>query len=123
VLFMTPLRRLRAEWFNHVMLPLNLVSNFVDVVSYVRLFAVGMATFAMASAFNEMAGGMARGAVGHLAAAALLFLGHTLNILLASMGVLVHGIRLNTLEFSGHLGLEWSGRPYRPLTRDPKLKT
>ncbi len=48
VLFMTPVRRLKAEWFNHVMLPLNVVSNFVDVVSYVRLFAVGTASFAVA---------------------------------------------------------------------------
>ncbi len=115
--FMTPFRLLKAEWFNHVMLPLNLISNFVDVVSYVRLFAVGMATFAMASAFNQMAGDLAGGVVGNIIAAVVLFGGHTLNILLATMGVLVHGIRLNTLEFSGHLGLEWTGQPYNPLTR------
>ncbi|MBU4460221.1 MAG: hypothetical protein KJ579_06620, partial [Verrucomicrobia bacterium] len=47
VLFMTPIRLLKAEWFNHAMLPLNLVSNFVDVVSYIRLFAVGTASFAV----------------------------------------------------------------------------
>jgi V/A-type H+-transporting ATPase subunit I len=60
---------------------------------------------------------MAGGVVGNIIAAVVLFGGHTLNILLATMGVLVHGIRLNTLEFSGHLGLEWSGQPYTPLTR------
>jgi hypothetical protein len=31
------------------------------------------------------------------------------NIVLAVMGVMVHGIRLNTLEFASHLGLQWSG--------------
>jgi V/A-type H+-transporting ATPase subunit I len=33
------------------------------------------------------------------------------------MGVLVHGVRLNTLEFSAHLGLQWSGTAYRPFGR------
>jgi V/A-type H+-transporting ATPase subunit I len=122
--FMTPFRSIKSEWFNHVMLPLDLIGNFVDVVSYVRLFAVGMATFAMASAFNAMGAGMAEeGSIGGTIAGALvIFLGHTLNILLAAMGVLVHGIRLNTLEFSGHLGLEWKGFPYRPFTRTHPLK-
>jgi len=118
VVFMTPWRQLKHEWFNHAMLPLTLVNNFVDVISYVRLFAVGAATYAVASAFNEMA--LAAGAGGLLAsilAALILFFGHTLNILLAAMGVLVHGVRLNTLEFAGHLGMSWSGRPYRPFAR------
>lgn len=118
MVFMTPWRQLKHEWFNHAMLPLTLVSNFVDVISYVRLFAVGAATYAVASAFNEMA--LAIGAGGLLAsiiAALILFFGHTLNILLAAMGVLVHGVRLNTLEFAGHLGMSWSGRAYRPFAR------
>ncbi len=118
VLFMTPPKALRAEWFNHVMLPLSLVSNFVDLVSYVRLFAVGAATFAIAQAFNQMAVGSGIGSIAAgLTAALVLFFGHTLNILLATMGVLVHGVRLNMLEFASHLGMEWTGRPYRPFAR------
>jgi len=118
VLFMTPPRALKSEWFNHVMLPLSLVSNFVDLVSYVRLFAVGAATFAIAQAFNQMAVGSGVGSVlAGLSAALVLFFGHTLNILLATMGVLVHGVRLNMLEFASHLGMEWTGRPYRPFAR------
>ena len=42
---------------------------------------------------------------------------NTLNILLATMGVLVHGIRLNTLEFSNHKGISWSGSAYRPFAK------
>ncbi len=119
IVFMTPPRELRAAWFQHAMLPLNLVSAFVDVVSYVRLFAVGAASFAVASAFDQMALGTGlSGPLAGLAAALILFLGHTLNILLATMGVLVHGVRLNTLEFAGHLGLEWSGHPYRPFRHE-----
>jgi len=118
VLFMTPVGRLKAEWFNHVMLPLSIVSNFVDVVSYLRLFAVGTASFAVAAAFNEMALGDVRGLGSGIVAAFVLFFGHTLNILLAAMGVLVHGVRLNTLEFSSHVGMQWTGVPYRPFARE-----
>ena len=121
VLFMTPPKALKSEWFNHVMLPLSLVSNFVDLVSYVRLFAVGAATFAIAQAFNQMAVGSGIGnVVAGLVAALVLFFGHTLNILLATMGVLVHGVRLNMLEFASHLGMEWTGRPYRPFAHTPR---
>lgn len=116
VLFMTPASKLKSEWFNHVMLPLNLVSNFVDVVSYVRLFAVGTATLAVASAFNQMAVDVGAGGwLGQFFAVLIILLGHTLNILLAAMGVLVHGIRLNTLEFAGHLGLQWTGIRFMPF--------
>jgi V/A-type H+-transporting ATPase subunit I len=116
ILFTTPISELKAEWHNHAMLPLSLVSNFVDVVSYVRLFAVGMATFAVAEALNDIAAGIGfDGLVSGLLAALVLFFGHMLNIMLAAMGVLVHGIRLNTLEFSGHLGMRWDGVAYNPF--------
>jgi len=45
----------------------------------------------------------------------IVFLGHTINIVLGPMSVLVHGVRLNVLEFSSHAGLTWSGTRYRPL--------
>jgi V/A-type H+/Na+-transporting ATPase subunit I len=121
-LFITPWAKLRSEWFSHVMLPLSLVSNFVDVVSYIRLFAVGAATFAVAQAFNDLAVGVGiPGFLGGVVSALILFFGHTLNVLLAAMGVLVHGVRLNTLEFAGHLGLSWSGKPYRPFAHGATL--
>ena len=116
VLFMTPWRHLGREWFHHAMLPLSVVSAFVDVVSYVRLFAVGAASYAVAAAFDSMAVSVGvKGPLAALLAALVLFLGHALNIGLVGLGVLVHGVRLNTLEFAGHLGLDWSGRPYRPF--------
>lgn len=118
VLFTTPWRQIKSAWFDHVMLPLNLIGNFVDVVSYVRLFAVGAATLAVASAFNDMAISLGAGsAVGKAGAALVLFVGHTGNILMAVMGVLVHGIRLNTLEFCNHIGVQWKGFRFRPFTR------
>jgi len=86
---------------------LDIIGSFSDIVSYVRLFAVGVATVAVASTFNSMASG--------LLAPLILILGHGLNILLAIMSVLVHGIRLNVLEFSTALGQEWTGIEYKPF--------
>jgi V/A-type H+-transporting ATPase subunit I len=53
------------------------------------------------------------------ATALIILFGHLLNVALGFMGVLVHGVRLNTLEFSNHMGLEWTGRPYNPLKKTP----
>jgi V/A-type H+-transporting ATPase subunit I len=118
VLFMTPPAKFKDEWFNHVMLPLSLVSNFVDVVSYLRLFAVGVAGFEVAKAFNNMAADAASGgSFGYATGALIAVFGHSLNLALCAMGVLVHGVRLNTLEFSAHLGLQWNGFSYRPFAR------
>ncbi|MGM0568595.1 MAG: V-type ATP synthase subunit I, partial [Elusimicrobiota bacterium] len=97
-------------------LPLDIVSSFSDIVSYLRLFAVGYATLAVASAFNEIAqsAGFDSFFAGFLAAA-ILFIGHSLNIMLCLMSVIVHGIRLNLLEFSSQLDMEWSGKEYKPF--------
>ena len=118
IIFMTPLKRLKTEWNSHIILPFDVINNFVDVVSYVRLFAVGSASLAVAISFNELAIGNGIDSVfAGLGAALILFLGHAMNLILCVMGVLVHGIRLNALEFSGHIGLEWSGFKYNPFKK------
>jgi V/A-type H+-transporting ATPase subunit I len=97
-------------------LALNLVNSFTDVVSYIRLFAVGLATVAVADSFNRMALDIGFGSFfSGIAAALILFIGQGLNILLGPMSVLVHGVRLNVLEFCGHLNVTWSGFSYKPL--------
>lgn len=125
VLFMTPPAKFKAEWVQHMMLPLSFVNNFVDVVSYVRLYAVGMAGFALANSFNNMilAGGETRGWLLSGIMFLILILMHGLNFILAGLGVMVHGIRLNTLEFASHMNLTWSGIPYTPFTKTSKPNT
>ena len=119
--FMTPKSKLKTEWHGFVMLPLDIIGNFVDVVSYIRLFAVGSASVAVAQAFNEMAVGNGIDSIwAGLMAALILLLGHGLNIILGAMAILVHGVRLNTLEFSGHIGMQWTGKKYNPLARTKK---
>jgi V/A-type H+/Na+-transporting ATPase subunit I len=90
---------------------LSLVNSFTDVVSYIRLFAVGMAGVAIAEATN----GMASSSGNAIAAVVIVTIGHALNIVMGPMSVLVHGVRLNILEFSGHAGVAWGGQAYEPL--------
>ena len=54
------------------------------------------------------------------AAIMLLFFGHGLNMILNVLSVIVHGVRLNTLEFSNHLGMSWSGFSYNPFSATDK---
>jgi V/A-type H+/Na+-transporting ATPase subunit I len=109
---------IKAEWFSIGMLPLNLVSNLTDVISYVRLFAVGMAGYSVANAFSGMIAPLFGTIPGTACAALILLLVHALNIALSAMGVAVHAVRLNTLEFSNSVGVEWSGRPYTPFRKN-----
>ncbi|MBF0320023.1 MAG: hypothetical protein HQL01_09530 [Nitrospirae bacterium] len=96
-------------------LPQNIlagIGSFSDLMSYIRLFAVGSASRQLALAFNDL-GGTGNAISGTL----ILVAGHTVNIVLGAMSVLVHGVRLNLLEFSGHLGIQWSGIAYNPFKR------
>ncbi len=97
-------------------LALSLMNNFTDVVSYVRLFAVGLAGVAIADTFNSMAFSVGTGSVlAIIASGFIIIAGHSLNLILGPMSVLVHGVRLNVLEFSGHANVTWSGVAYKPF--------
>ncbi len=94
---------------------LNTISAFGNVMSYIRLFAVGMASLAIAQSFNNMASGFSGPAV--VVGVVIALIGHALNIVMGVLSVAVHGIRLNLLEFSGQLGMEWSGTAYDPFRK------
>ncbi|MDO8580136.1 MAG: hypothetical protein Q7S13_01495 [Candidatus Omnitrophota bacterium] len=101
-----------------ILLFFSTLSACTDVVSYIRLFAVGLAGLAVADAFNEMALGIGfNGVLAGLMTSLILIGGHLFNIVLSCFGLLVHGLRLNVLEFSGHLGLEWKGFKYQPFKK------
>ncbi len=92
---------------------LNTIGAFGDIISFIRLFAVGLVGVALAQSFNAMApkgGGFAV-----IAAIVVLVFGHSLNLMLNALSVLVHGVRLNILEFSGHLDMEWTGFDFEPF--------
>jgi V/A-type H+-transporting ATPase subunit I len=90
----------------------------------VRLFAVGLASVKVAENFNMMATSLISSensfianALCSVAMLAILVVGHSLNLAMAGLSVLVHAVRLNTLEFSNHKGVSWSGRIYTPFKR------
>lgn len=97
------------------------ISAFSDIVSYIRLYAVGLATLAIATSFNDMAMAVSTAipvaGLGVAVAVLILVFGHTLNLIMAALAVVVHGVRLNMLEFSGHLGMEWIGAEYSPFRK------
>jgi len=95
---------------------LKLVNSFADIVSYIRLFAVGLAGVAIADAFNQIAANIGAASIlNGLLSVFVLFAGHTLNLGLGILSILVHGVRLNVLEFSGRMDMEWSGTEYSPF--------
>lgn len=105
------------------MTPLHLISSFVDVLSYIRLFALGVAGFYVAESFNEMGLLLYHSTpehfawVGLIGAIFIFVAGHLLNIALAFLGVMVHDIRLNALEFSNQMGLQWTGIKFNPFKK------
>ena len=74
---------------------------FGDVLSYMRLFALGLASASLALTFNELALQIkdAVPGLGLLLAILLLIVGHVLNLGLSIMSGVVHGLRLNFMEF------------------------
>jgi len=93
--------------------PLSMLSAFSDVISYVRLMAVGLASGVMAASFNDLALSTGSWAL----AVPILIFGHGLNIGLAMIAIFAHGVRLNMLEFSNNLGMQWTGRDYQPFAK------
>lgn len=89
-----------------------------DVLSYLRLFALGLASASLAVAFNDMAGQMreAMPTLGLLLALLVLLIGHGLNLILSLSSAVIHGLRLNVIEFF-NWGLPEEGSPYRVFAR------
>jgi V/A-type H+-transporting ATPase subunit I len=109
---------------NIISVILGIANVFSDIMSYIRLWAVGLAGAAIADTVDTMAfqiGGTAGPVVIRFTvfvfAMVLLVFGHGLNLVLNVLSVLVHGVRLNTLEFSGHVGLTWAGTAYKPFAK------
>lgn len=99
---------------NIITMFLGVVNVFADIMSYIRLWAVGLAGSAISATVNQMAG-PALGSFLIFWGVLLLFFGHGLNYIMNVLSVIVHGVRLNTLEFSNHVGLTWAGFKYEPF--------
>ena len=105
-----------ASLKNIISVILGVVNVFSDIVSYIRLWAVGLAGAAISSTVNTLAGPILGHAAVFILAIILLVFGHGLNMILNILSVIVHGVRLNTLEFSQHVGVSWAGKKYQPFS-------
>ena len=91
-----------------------------DVLSYLRLYALGLAGSMLGLAFNSigmMIVGDGSSALLWIPAVLVFIVGHVLNIAMAALGAFVHPLRLNFLEFFKNSGYEASGRKYNPLKK------
>ena len=91
-----------------------------DVLSYLRLYALGMAGAMLGAAFNEL--GMTvlgeNPNVGTAIGFALIVaFGHVLNLLMACLGAFVHPLRLTFVEYFKNVGYEGSGKKYNPFKK------
>jgi V/A-type H+-transporting ATPase subunit I len=86
-------------------------------LSYLRLFALGLASAQLAVTFNGLSQDAAKiGGVGTLLAILIAVFGHGINFVLAIMGGVVHGLRLNCIEFF-NWSLTEEGRPFQPFRK------
>jgi V/A-type H+/Na+-transporting ATPase subunit I len=97
---------------------LGVVQLLADCLSYMRLFALGLATMYMCQTFNMLAEMPYNGLpyIGFIPAVLILVFGHAINLLLGIMGGVVHGLRLNFLEWYRWC-FEGDGLPFRPFRK------
>ena len=89
-----------------------------DVLSYLRLYALGLAGGMLGKAFNDIAKmtiGDGHLGPGWIAFIVILIIGHALNLAMCCLGAFVHPLRLNFLEFFKNSGYDGKGRNYKPL--------
>ena len=104
----------------------NMVTGIMgDVLSYIRLYALGLAGGMLGAAFNDL-GLMVRGTgddasiTGWVFFIIILLIGHVLNLLMSCLGAFVHPLRLNFVEYFKNSGFEGKGKKYSPLTKESK---
>ncbi|WP_027847824.1 V-type ATP synthase subunit I [Marinospirillum minutulum] len=96
----------------------NLTKIFGDVLSYLRLFALGLASASLAITFNQLAAdvGAALPGIGLLLQMLILLIGHLLNFVLTVVSGVIHGLRLNLIEFY-NWSLADEGYPFQPFAK------
>lgn len=99
----------------------NMVSGLLgDVLSYIRLFALGLAGGILGNVFNALAlqaGGALPGWIGWLPTLLIMVFGHALNFALCLISSVVHPMRLTFVEFYKNAGFEGGGKEYKPFKK------
>ena len=96
----------------------NMVTGLLgDVLSYVRLFALGLSGGILAGVFNSLAVGMSPDNViaGPIVMVLIFVIGHAINMFMNVLGAMVHPMRLTVVEFFKNSGYEGGGKEYKPF--------
>ena len=96
----------------------NMATGFLgDILSYVRLFALGLSGGILASVFNSLAVGMSpdHAIFGPIVMVLIFLIGHSINMFMNVLGAMVHPMRLTFVEFFKNSGYEGGGKEYKPF--------
>lgn len=98
----------------------NMITGlFGDILSYIRLFALGLSGAILGGVFNSLAFGMAPDipVVGAIVTIIILVAGHSINLFMNALGALVHPMRLTFVEFYKNAGFTGGGKSYEPFRK------
>ena len=97
----------------------NITGILSDVLSYIRLFAIGLSGGILATVFNDLATGLSPDipVVRELMILLILLVGHGINLFMSSISSFVHPMRLTFVEFYKNAGFEMAARQFEPLTK------
>lgn len=95
----------------------NITGVFGDVLSYIRLFALGVSSAILGFVINAISMSINQGLpyVGPVLMVIVLVIGHTANIFISSLGAFVHPMRLTFVEFYKNAGFSGGGKEYKPF--------
>ena len=95
----------------------NMVTGvFGDLLSYIRLFALGISSAILGFVFNDISLQLLNVPwIGWLLFLVLLLAGHSINLFLATLGAFIHPMRLTFVEFYKNAGFEGGGKEYKPF--------
>ena len=97
----------------------NLTGILSDVLSYIRLFAIGLSGGILATVFNSLAAGLSPDipVVKWIVLALILLIGHGINLFMSAISSFVHPMRLTFVEFYKNAGFEIANRTFNPLRK------
>ncbi len=119
LLFANPEKNMIVSVFSGLYDVYNMITGvFGDLLSYIRLFALGISSAILGLVFNQIAAQFLGGSFfSYIPFILILIIGHGLNIFMASLGAFVHPLRLTFVEFYKNAGFMGGGKKYKPFSK------
>lgn len=119
LLFANPEKNMIVSFFSGLYDVYNMITGvFGDLLSYIRLFALGISSAILGLVFNQIAAQFLGGSfLSYIPFIIVLIIGHGLNIFMAALGAFVHPLRLTFVEFYKNAGFMGGGKKYKPFSK------